>query len=73
MRGSVVKRELKAKDGRKPKVAYYVVIADGDKRKRHGDPDTGSGFTRRGTRRGAPARSVRGGPAPAVTLGNCPL
>ncbi len=30
MRTGVVKRELKAKDGRKPKVAYYVVIADGD-------------------------------------------
>ena len=47
MRGSIVKRQLEAKGGRKPKVVYYAVIADGDKRKWHGDPDTGSGFTRR--------------------------
>lgn len=48
MRGSIVKRELKPKKGsRKPVTVYYAVIADGDKRKWHGDPDTGSGFTRR--------------------------
>ena len=47
MRGSIVKRKLKGKPGQKPKFAYYAVIADGDKRKWHGDPDTGSGFTRR--------------------------
>ena len=48
MRGSVVKRELKPRKGtKKPVTVYYAVIADGDKRKWHGDPDTGSGFLRR--------------------------
>ena len=47
MRGSIVKRKLKGKPGQRPRIAYYAVIADGDRRKWHGDPDTGSGFTRR--------------------------
>ena len=47
MRGSIVKRQVKTEPGRKPRHVYYCVVADGDKRKWHGDPDTGSGFTRR--------------------------
>lgn len=46
MRGSIVKRQVKGANGR-PKTVYYCVVADGDKRKWHCDPDSGSGFTRR--------------------------
>ncbi len=47
MRRSIAKRQVRTEPGRKPRHVYYCVVAYGDKHKWHGDPDTGSGFTRR--------------------------
>lgn len=47
MRGAIVKRMTKPRDGSKPKARYYVKVGTGTGQRWFSDPATGSGFARR--------------------------
>lgn len=47
MRGSIVKRMTKPRDGSKPRARYYVKIGTGSSQRWLSDPGTGSGFKRK--------------------------
>src|SRR5690606_21224897 len=58
MRGSIVKRMTKPRDGSKPKARYYVKIGTGSSQRWFSDPATGSGFTRKADAEAHLARTV---------------